>query len=157
MSENDGDYFLASRAIRNTIEYLSALQNLPKNLKFPCNLPSPLPAFSSLYPLKLCVTASKYIQPSNIELQAAYSDCFRSTVVENQRKMVSNNVKYFPSLIVDAVPNTTQTSFTFSTISFQFVALCDGAKTIRNGLLAAFPQVDFLSDCWSHLEYRKRE
>ena len=152
MSENGGDYFLASRAIRNTIEYLSALQNLPNNLTLPCNLPSPLPAFSSLFPLKFCDTTNRYTQPSDIELKASYSDSYKSTVAESQRKMVSNNVKYFPSLIVDAAPNTAQTTFTFSTLSIQFVTLSDGAKAIRNGLLAAFPQVDFHIDCWSHLE-----
>ena len=152
MSENGGDYFLASRAIRNTIEYLSALQNLPNNLTLPCNLPSPLPVFSSLCPLNFCETTNRYIQPSDIELQVSYSDSYKSTVAESQRKMVSNNVKYFPSLIVDAAPNTAQTTFTFSTLSIQFVTLSDGAKAIRNGLFAAFPQVDFHIDCLSHLE-----
>ena len=107
MSENGGDYFLASRAIRNTIE------SLPNNLKLHCNFLSPLPAFFALSPLKFRASSNKYIQPCNIESQAAYSDSFGSNIADNQRKMVSNEVQFFPSLIVDAVTNTGQTSLSF--------------------------------------------
>jgi len=101
LNETGSDYYIAARGIRNTAEYLSSLEVLPNNVKFPCFLPSPLPPFDKERPLSYDEATGKYAQISTGAFRASYSACYTNETSRIVRDGISDNVVFSPPLIND--------------------------------------------------------
>ena len=100
MNDNGGDYLFLCRAVRNVIEWIACQNNLPNNLKLPCNLPLPISAFNVDYPLIFNEGTGLYEQPAN-EAVFKYTIGNRHKLNEVQESMnkISESAVYSPPLL----------------------------------------------------------
>ena len=152
-NDNGGDYYLLSRTVRNVIESIATKNSLPNNQTLPCNIPLPIPAYNSDYPLEYNSETELYIQPRhNIEMKNIISRRHLDIESQTAKSKVSDFVVYSPPLLQDPNNEDPVTTFKLSSTTLKLITISDGSKAISAGLAAGFPSISTHHvECWSHL------
>ena len=135
---------MLSRTVRNVIESIATKNSLPNNQTLPCNIPLPIPAYNSDYPLEYNSETELYFQPRHdIEIKNIISRRHLDIESQTAKSKVSDFVVYSPPLLRDPNNEDPVITFKLSFTALKLISISDGSKAISISMHHV--------ECWSHL------